>query len=73
MNNDEFNRLEKVLSQILKELQIQNKLRALQLTQTILDDDLRLIKANNKSCNELLKEIEQTLNGYGLKEMTNDE
>ena len=35
MNNKEFDRLEKVLSEILIELQIQNKLRALQLTREL--------------------------------------
>lgn len=73
MNNEEFNRLDKVLSQILKELQIQNKLRALSLTQQIVHDAPLSLRLNSNAYNELLKGIEQTLKGYGLKEMTYDE
>ena len=54
MNNAEFDRLEKVLVDILKELQIQNKLKALEMGRLICSDK---------------KEIELTLKGHCLKSM----
>ncbi|WP_295612101.1 hypothetical protein [uncultured Methanobrevibacter sp.] len=52
MNNSEFDRLEKVLIDILGELRIQNKLRALEMERLVLSDK---------------KAIEYTLKGYDLK------
>jgi|GEM_PF-3174663 len=69
MNNAEFNRLEKVLSEILKELQIQNKLNALSLLNKIIKDAPIMVATNEKMYNDLIKGIEETLKGYGLKEM----
>lgn len=48
MNNKEFDRLEKVLSEILTELQIQNKLRALQLTRELLNNAPLSLALNDK-------------------------
>lgn len=67
MNNDEFNRLEKVLSEILTELQIQNKLRALQLTRELLNNASLSFKLNDDACDALCEEINNILKGYNLK------
>ena len=69
MNPKEFDRLEKVLSNILKEMQIHNKLVALQLTHE-LAQNMPLSLMENGGYIDLLKGIEETLKGYGLKEMT---
>ena len=69
MNNKEFDRLEKVLSEILTELQIQNKLRALQLTHKLLDNAPLSMKLGDKACDALYEDMSNLLKGYGLKEM----
>lgn len=69
MNNKEFDRLEKVLSEILTELQIQNKLRALQLTRELLNNAPLSMKLDDGACDALYEEMSNLLKGYGLKEM----
>lgn len=69
MNNKEFDRLEKVLSEILTELQIQNKLRALQLTREILNNAPLSLALNDEAHDALYEEMSNLLKGYGLKEM----
>lgn len=69
MNNKEFDRLEKLLSEILTELQIQNKLRALELTQELLNNAPLSMKLNDEACDALYEEMSNLLKGYGLKEM----
>lgn len=62
--------IEKILSEILTELQIHNKLKALELTHKLVHDAPISVKLNNNSYAELLKCLEETLQGQGLKEMT---
>lgn len=69
MNNKEFDRLEKVLSEILTELQIQNKLRALQLTRELLNNAPLFMKLDGGAHDALYEEMSNLLKGYGLKEM----
>ena len=69
MNNKEFDRLEKVLSEILTELQIQNKLRALQLTRELLNNAPFSLALDDEACDALYVDISNLLKGYGLKEM----
>ena len=69
MNNKEFDRLEKVLSEILTELQIQNKLRALQLTRELLNNAPLSLALDDEACGALYKDMSNLLKGYGLKEM----
>ena len=69
MNNKEFDRLEKVLSEILTELQIQNKLRALQLTREQLNNALLSLALDDEACDALDEDMSNLLKGYGLKEM----
>lgn len=72
MNNNEFERLEKVLSEILIELQIQNKLRAVQLTRELLHNAPLSLALNDKARDALYEDMSNILKGYGLKEMKND-
>ena len=72
MANNEDDKIEKLLSGILEELQIQNKLMAIQLTQQIVND-IPVLSLDKDKYMILLKGIEETLNGSGLKEMTVDE
>lgn len=72
MNNNEFDRLEKVLSEILIELQIQNKLRAVQLTREILHNAPLSLALNDAAYDALCEDVGKILKGYGLKEMKND-
>lgn len=69
MNNSEFDRLEKVLSEILTELQIQNKLRALQLTQEILNNAPLSFALNDEALDALYEDMSNLLKGCGLKDM----
>ncbi|WP_407420698.1 hypothetical protein [Methanobrevibacter sp.] len=72
MNNKEFDQLEKVLSDILTELQIQNKLRSLQLVQKIAVDNGPLLTLRKDKYDLILKDLERTLNGNGLKKMRDE-
>lgn len=69
MNNKEFDRLEKVLSEILTELQIQNKLRALQLTRELLNNAPLSFALDDEACDALYEDMSNLLKGRGLKEM----
>lgn len=60
---------EEILSEILTELQIHNKLKALQLTHELVHNAPIPLKLNGDAYTELLKGLEKTLQGEGLKEM----
>ena len=62
--------IEKILEEILLELQIHNKLKALELTHAMAKDAPLSVRLNKDVQNALLKDFEETLQGHGLKEMT---